>query len=75
VFASLTTLIAVTVRTAAAGFVIAWVALTVAAQDRSTTGTAAAPARRSSKKTQRVSVLAILGVATVEAVLYGIFKH
>ena len=71
----LTTLIAATVRTAAAGFAIAWVALTLAAQDRSTSGTAAAPAGRSSKKTQRVSMLAILGVAAVEAVLYAILKH
>ena len=75
VFASLTTLIVATVRTAAAGFVIAWVALTLAAQDRRTSGEAEAPAGRSSKKTQRVSMLAILGATAVEAVLYGILKH
>ena len=73
-FASLTSLIAVTLRTAAAGFVIAWVALTLAAGDHSTSATAAL-ARRSSRKTYRVSVFAILGVAAVEAALYGIFKH
>ena len=73
-FASLSSLIAATLRTAAAGFAIAWIALTLAAQDHSTSAIAAL-ARRSSKKTFRVSVLAIVGAAVVEAVLYGILKH